>query len=108
MSQTISRLPEGGLNHLQKKILYTLGFLLIYRVGVHIPIPGVDTPALSEFFRTQAGLIERGLVGRGLVGRQLRLLLSDPEGREEEHREAQHREFQKVGHVDLHWYLVLP
>ena len=53
MAQGISRLPEGTLNHLQKKILYTLGFLAIYRVGVHIPVPGVDTQALSEFFKSQ-------------------------------------------------------
>ena len=53
MAQGISKLPEGTLNHLQKKILYTLLFLAIYRIGVHIPIPGVDTPALGEFFRTQ-------------------------------------------------------
>ena len=53
MAQGISRLPEGTLNHLQKKILYTLGFLAIYRVGVHVPVPGVDTAALSEFFKSQ-------------------------------------------------------
>jgi len=53
VAQGISRLPEGTLNHLQKKILYTLGFLAIYRVGVHIPVPGVDTQALSEFFKSQ-------------------------------------------------------
>ncbi len=53
MAQAISKLPEGTLNHLQKKILYTLGFLAIYRIGVHVPIPGVDTEALSEFFKTQ-------------------------------------------------------
>ncbi len=53
MAQGISKLPEGTLNHLQKKILYTLLFLGIYRVGVHIPVPGVDTVALGEFFKTQ-------------------------------------------------------
>jgi preprotein translocase subunit SecY len=53
VAQGISKLPEGTLNHLQKKILYTLLFLAVYRVGVHIPIAGVDTPALAEFFRTQ-------------------------------------------------------
>jgi preprotein translocase subunit SecY len=41
------------LNHLTKKILYTLGFLALYRVGVHVPIPGVNSQALAEFFRTQ-------------------------------------------------------
>ena len=49
----IQRLPEGKLNHLQKKILATLAFLAIYRIGVFIPVPGVNTIALNEFFRTQ-------------------------------------------------------
>ena len=49
----IQRLPEGKLNHLQKKILATLAFLAIYRMGVLIPVPGVNTVALNEFFRTQ-------------------------------------------------------
>ncbi len=53
MAQGISKLPEGTLNHLQKKILYTLLFLAIYRIGVHIPVPGVDSQALGEFFKTQ-------------------------------------------------------
>ena len=53
MASSIQRLPEGRLNHLQKKILFTLMFLALYRIGVHVPIPGVDTLALGEFFRTQ-------------------------------------------------------
>lgn len=44
---------RGVLNHLQKKILFTLGFLAIYRIGVHIPIPGVDSLALRQFFADQ-------------------------------------------------------
>jgi preprotein translocase subunit SecY len=55
VGQRISKLPEGTLNHLQKKILFTLGFLALYRIGVHIPIPGVDTAALSDFFKGQGG-----------------------------------------------------
>ena len=53
MGQRIAKLPESSLNHLQKKILFTLGFLAIYRIGVHIPIPGVDANALTEFFQSQ-------------------------------------------------------
>ncbi len=49
----IQRLPEGKLNHLQKKILATLLFLAAYRMGSFIPVPGVNTVALNEFFRTQ-------------------------------------------------------
>lgn len=51
----VSSLPAGKLNHLQRKILFTLAFLAVYRIGVHIPIPGVDTVALSEFFAQQGG-----------------------------------------------------
>ncbi len=50
---SIAKLPEGKLNHLQKKLLITLGFLFVYRIGAHIPIPGVDTEALSQFFKSQ-------------------------------------------------------
>ena len=46
-------MPQGTLNHLQKKILFTLTFLAIYRIGVHVPIPGVDGQALSDFFTAQ-------------------------------------------------------
>lgn len=53
MAAPIQRLPEGTLNHLQKKILFTLFFLALYRIGVHIPIPGVDTFRLGEYFRSQ-------------------------------------------------------
>ena len=55
MSDAIQSLPKGSINQLQKKILYTLGFLALYRIGVHIPIPGVDTEALSSFFKNQGG-----------------------------------------------------
>jgi preprotein translocase subunit SecY len=51
----INKMTEGTLNHLQKKILFTLGFLALYRIGVHIPIPGVDTAALADFFKGQGG-----------------------------------------------------
>lgn len=53
MGQRISSLPEVTLNHLTKKILFTLGFLALYRIGVHVPIPGVNSEALAEFFRSQ-------------------------------------------------------
>ena len=55
MTNNIQRLPEGRINHLQKKLMFTLFFLAIYRIGVHIPLPGVDTYRLGEFFRSQGG-----------------------------------------------------
>jgi len=38
------------IKELRKKFLFTLGILVIYRFGAHIPIPGINTSALEEFF----------------------------------------------------------
>ena len=43
--QTITKIPE-----LRKKILFTLIILFICRVGVHIPLPGINVGALGEYF----------------------------------------------------------
>jgi len=43
----------AGMNQLQQRILFTLAFIGLYRVGVHIPIPGVDGDALATFFQQQ-------------------------------------------------------
>ncbi len=44
---------------LRKRVLFTFGLLAIYRVGAHIPTPGLDALALEEFFKASAG----GLLG---------------------------------------------
>ena len=36
------------IEDLRKKLLFTLGVLIIYRVGAHITIPGVDAPVLAQ------------------------------------------------------------
>jgi preprotein translocase subunit SecY len=48
--QNIFRIPE-----LRKRILFTLGILIVYRIGGHIPTPGVDVTAMAEFFRQAKG-----------------------------------------------------
>lgn len=40
---------------LRKRILFTLGILAIYRLGVHVPVPGVDAARMLAFFQTQSG-----------------------------------------------------
>jgi preprotein translocase subunit SecY len=50
--QNITRIPE-----LRKRILVTAGFLVVYRLGAHVPTPGIDTPALSAFFAQQSGTL---------------------------------------------------
>ena len=52
--QNIFKIPE-----LKRRILFTLGFLAIYRVGCHVPIPGIDAKALEEFFQAQ----QSGILG---------------------------------------------
>ncbi|RMH79599.1 MAG: preprotein translocase subunit SecY [Acidobacteria bacterium] len=46
-----------SLEDFRKRFLYTLFMLAIYRLGSHIPLPGIDTQALQEFFKTFEGTI---------------------------------------------------
>ena len=48
----IFKVPE-----LKKRILFTLGILAVYRVGAHIPTPGIDGFALAEIFEQARGTI---------------------------------------------------
>ena len=50
--QNIFKIPE-----LKKRILFTLGLLIVYRVGVHVPVPGIDSIALASFFAQAEGTI---------------------------------------------------
>jgi len=38
------------MNNIAKKILITLGFLLIYRILAYVPVPGVNLEVIKEFF----------------------------------------------------------
>jgi len=40
---------------LRNRVLYTFGLLAVFRVGANIPIPGVNSAAILEFFNAQAG-----------------------------------------------------
>ena len=41
------------IGDLRKKLLFTLGVLIIYRVGAHITIPGVNAAVLAEYFKNK-------------------------------------------------------
>ncbi len=49
-------LNENGNKNseLTKRILFTLGMLAVYRLGVHVPTPGVDAVAVMAFFKAQS------------------------------------------------------
>lgn len=51
-AQGLVRIPE-----LRKRIVFTLMMLAVYRIGVHVSTPGVDTAALSQFFENAKGTI---------------------------------------------------
>lgn len=40
------------MNVLAKKILITLGFILLYRLLAYVPVPGVNIDVLAEFFKS--------------------------------------------------------
>ena len=40
---------------LRRRVLYSLGLLAVYRIGGHIPTPGIDHDALSRLFQSQGG-----------------------------------------------------
>ena len=44
---------------LKKRILFTLGALLVYRLGTYIPMPGINPDALAQAFGSQSS----GLIG---------------------------------------------
>ncbi|HWI40089.1 MAG TPA: preprotein translocase subunit SecY [Verrucomicrobiae bacterium] len=50
--QNIFRIPE-----LKKRVLFSLGALIVYRIGCHIPTPGIDSQALAHFFAQAKGTL---------------------------------------------------
>ncbi|OIP90321.1 MAG: preprotein translocase subunit SecY [Syntrophaceae bacterium CG2_30_49_12] len=48
--KNIPKIPE-----LQKRIFSTLLLLFVYRIGTHVPTPGIDTTALAAFFEQAKG-----------------------------------------------------
>jgi len=47
----------GNLSELKQRILFVLGALVVFRVGTHIPVPGVDPAAISTLFDQTKGSI---------------------------------------------------
>ncbi len=50
--QNIFKIPE-----LRTRILFTLGMLVVYRIGAHIPTPGINGEALADFLQKQGGAL---------------------------------------------------
>ncbi len=50
--RNIFKIPE-----LRRKIIFTLGIFVVYRLGGHIPVPGIDASILGQFFESQANTL---------------------------------------------------
>jgi len=42
---------------LRSRLLFLAGALIVYRIGTFIPVPGIDSAALAQFFEQQSGTI---------------------------------------------------
>jgi preprotein translocase subunit SecY len=48
---------QGGFSELNSRLLFVLGAFVVYRVGAHIPVPGIDPKALQVMFEQNGGSI---------------------------------------------------
>jgi len=55
----VATLPQPGKSgrygDLKKRLLFLLGALVVFRVGAHIPVPGIDPNVLADLFKGQQG-----------------------------------------------------
>ena len=45
----------GKFGDLKRRLWFLLGALVVYRIGAHIPVPGIDPNVLSDLFNSQKG-----------------------------------------------------
>ena len=72
--QLASNLNFGALakaDELKKRIWFTLGALIVYRLGTYIPLPGMNPDAVADLFKqTQSGVLGLfNMFSGGAVGR---------------------------------------
>ncbi|MBS0125647.1 preprotein translocase subunit SecY [Thetidibacter halocola] len=71
MAANTSWAALGKATDLRNRILFTLGLLIVYRIGTYLPVPGIDGAALIDFVE-QAGQGIAGMVSMftgGALGR---------------------------------------
>jgi preprotein translocase subunit SecY len=59
------------LKELRERLLFTLLIFAVYRLGTHIPVPGIDTAALQHYFNSAGGVLFNvyNLFSGGALGR---------------------------------------
>jgi len=56
---TLPSASSARYGDLKRRLLFLLGALVVYRIGAHIPVPGIDPAVLADLFKGQQG----GLLG---------------------------------------------
>ncbi|MEM1243702.1 MAG: preprotein translocase subunit SecY [Pseudomonadota bacterium] len=54
-----SAFKPSGLGELKRRLLFVLGAIIVYRIGAHIPVPGLDPQRLAALFHQQS----QGILG---------------------------------------------
>ncbi len=56
MATSANQLAKSGkFGDLRRRLVFLLLALVVYRVGAHIPVPGIDPGQLEQLFKSQAG-----------------------------------------------------
>ncbi len=56
MATNANQLAKSGkFGDLRRRLMFLLLSLVVYRIGAHIPVPGIDPNQLAQFFKGQAG-----------------------------------------------------
>ena len=59
MATPSSTLGGGKYGDLSKRLLFLLGGLVVYRIGAHIPVPGINPEQLQKLFNSNSS----GIIG---------------------------------------------
>jgi len=54
-NESVALGKTGKFGDLKRRLLFLLGALIVYRIGAHIPVPGIDPVKLAELFQGQQG-----------------------------------------------------
>ncbi len=55
MATALPNVGKGRYGDLKRRLLFLLGALVVFRIGAHIPVPGIDPNVLAGFFEGQQG-----------------------------------------------------
>ncbi len=47
----------GKFTELRQRLLFVIGALIVYRIGCHVPVPGVNPVAMTAFMQQQQGIV---------------------------------------------------